>query len=294
MNQKSILVCIFPDLKPNILDRYVLNSVSFANQFKADIQFLTPPDTQKNLDDALKKIPSGPLQKVKTLAHLRASGGTEDQPTCDVGKAVKFYSCDLVIIPSPSKTRSPSKTEIREELSDQAIGPVLILSAQIDLTKTPIQSLFVPMRGEIRMSSSLTLALRLASQMNIPVDLLHVIDQRSRTESPMETTGDQPHHEYRQLLDKILAESCPFSSTQDRSHVRTLYDVQGVPSVEILKAAQDNLSRALIVEWQGSLIQGKAETLKKILNQIEVPVFLVRSEPDQVSVLKIGPENRVA
>ena len=293
MNQRkrSILVCVLSDLRSNSLDRYVVNSVSFANQIDADIHFLTPVDIQKALDAILSRPSRGAFQTIKTVSHPVAG----DWPAGTVHDAVKRHSCDLIVVPSGSINEEIGRgAEIRKDLLEQSTAPVLILSPTVDLAKTPIKSIFVPMSGEIRLSSALTLGLKLASQINVPVDLLHVDEKGSQTESPLETTGDQPHHEYRQLLDKILAEACPFSDTKERACVRTLYNVQGTRSVEIVRAAKDDPSRAFVLEWHGSLIQGRAETLKSILHQIIVPIFLVRTEPDQLSVLKIGPENRVA
>ena len=76
--------------------------------------------------------------------------------------------------------------------------------------------------------------------------------------------------------------------------MRTLYHVQGTPSAEILKAIKNAPSCALITEWHGSLIHGKAETVKTLLHQAAMPIFLVKTEIEQKSILKIGPDDQVA
>lgn len=90
-----------------------------------------------------------------------------------------------------------------------------------------IHSILVPMSGEIRISSALSFGLKLASQIHVPIDLLHVVKGDSKSGSSLETTGDQPHHEYRERLDRVLAEGSPFSDMKERALVRKLYDVQG-------------------------------------------------------------------
>ena len=285
---KTILVCILPDLKTGILSQYVLNSISFANQVGADVHFLMPMESQADVDSALKRITAQGPQAIKTVSHT-AMGAS---PIRAVSEAVKRFSCDLVLIPSGGITREDGYgAELRRDLLEQSCAPILILSPKVDFSKSPLTSVLIPMSGEIRLSSALAFGLHLASRIHVPVDLVHVVRGEN---SPLETSGDQPHHEYRQLLDKVLAEACPFSDAKERAQVRSLYNVQGAPSVEILKAAQNDLSRALIVEWHGSLIHGKAETLKQILQQIGVPVFLIRTVVEQKSVLKIGPEDQVA
>jgi nucleotide-binding universal stress UspA family protein len=211
---------------------------------------------------------------------------SEKRSIAAVNDAVKQYSCELILIPSGSK--------IQKDLLEQSQVPVLFLSPQVDLLERPIKSILVPMSGEIRPSAALKLALELASQFNVPIDLLHVVERRSRSGAALESTGDQPHHEYRQLLDEVIAEACPFSEVKERAQVRTLDNVDGSPSTEILKAIEKDSSRALVIEWHGSLSPGKAGTLKEILEHIAVPVFLVRAESEHICTLKIGPEDQVA
>ena len=150
------------------------------------------------------------------------------------------------------------------------------------------------MSGEIRVSSALKFGLDLTHRLHVPVDLLHVTKPECPIKSPLERIGDQPQHEYRDLLDRILAEASPFSDVNERAKVRTLYEAQGNPATEILNAIKKDPSCALVVEWHGSLVQGRAETLKNILRQVPLPIFLVRTEPMKQSVLKIGPEDQVA
>ena len=154
------------------------------------------------------------------------------------------------------------------------------------------------MSGEICASSALKFGLRLASLIHVPIDLVHVLQGDSQTESftksSLDTLGDQPHHEYRQLLERILAEASPFSDPKEKAQVRSLYQVQGIPSVEIQKAAKNTPSCALVAEWHGSLIHGRAEILKDLLHEIAMPIFLVKTESQEKSILRIGPESEAA
>jgi nucleotide-binding universal stress UspA family protein len=287
----TILVCILPDLKDRILHQYLVNAVSFAKQIGVDVHFLTPEDTQEALSSALNEIPPHELHATKTVSHPIAGNWSPGV----VGEAVKIYSCDLIVVPAGGITEDKGYgAQVRKDLLEQASAPILILSPKIDLVKMPIGSVLVPMSGEIRVSSALEFGLRLADRIHVPVDLLHVIIEEHPTDSPLEKIGDQPQHEYRDLLDRVLAEACPFSETKERARVRNLYHVQGTPSVEILKAANDTPSCALVVQWRGSLINGKAEILKDLLQQIVAPIFLLKTKAEQKSILKIGPERRVA
>ena len=294
----TLLVAILPDLEHEDLRQYILNSASFANQIDANIHFLAPPDTQSILNLTLKEIPAV-NQTLQTVFHPIIGDWSSDV----VNDAVEHYSCDLVVVPlgvpigSITKNRA-ARILIRNELFEKIQSPILILSPKIELPKTPIGSVLIPMSGEICVSSALNFGLRLASRIHVPVDLVHVIQGEFQTESftksSLDTLGDQPHHEYRQLLERILAEASPFSDPKERAQVRSLYQVQGLPSVEILKAAKNTPSCALVAEWHGSLIHGKAEVLKDLLHEIVIPIFLIKTESEETSILRIGPESRVA
>jgi len=295
MNKKrTILVSVLPELEENVLRHYILNSTSFANQIGADMHFLAGCDVQAALNSILKESPVT-YQNLQAIFHPIVGNWSSDI----VNDTVRQYSCDLILVPLGNiNDNGAARSKLRNELFEKAESPILILSPKIDLAKTPIGSVLIPMSGEIYVSAALKFGLRFASLIHVPVDLVHVLPGESGTESfkksSLDTLGDQPHHEYRQLLERILAEASPFSEPKERAQVRSLYQVQGVPAVEILKAAKNEPTCALIGEWHGSLIHGKAEILKDLLNEILIPIFLVKTESEEKSILRIGPESEAA
>jgi nucleotide-binding universal stress UspA family protein len=255
----SIQVRVLPDLEEQALHQYSVNATSFAKQVGVEARFSKPTDAQGDRTSVIDGPPA------------------------------------LIVIPSGRLTEDNGDgARIRMDLLERASTPILLLSPKVDLSKAPIRSVLVPMSGEIRVSAALKFGLRLARRIQVPVDLVHVVGSGAQKRSALEMTGDQPHHEYRELLDRVLAEASPFSDTRERAQVRTLYNVEGTPAVEILKAAGKTPSCALVAEWHGSLLKGKAEILKDLLRQTEIPIFLVKTESEQKSVLRIGPEKRVA
>lgn|GEM_PF-2308122 len=282
IQKKTVLVCIFSDLSPDILHRYIVNAVMFAKSTGSFVHFLVPSNTEEAFNLELKSIPTETLKAIQAVSHLIS----EDLSSRVVNEAIKLYSTDLIVVQSGSV--------FRKEMLEQSSKPILLLSPNVDLVQTPIESVLVPMSGEIRVSPALKFGLRLASVIHVPVDLIHVTIQGDQAKCSLDSLGDQPGHEYRHLLDRVIAEATPFSDTKERARVRTLYHVQGIPSVEILKTAQHTPSCAIVAQWRGLFIQGRAETLKEILHQCAMPIFLIKAEADQKSLLKIGPETRVA
>jgi len=292
MTQKmSILVSVFSDLETKLLERYIDNAISFAILMSADIHFLMPKNSKNYLVLALNRFPKHQLHLIRIVSH----DVPEEYSFETVSDAIERYSCELILVPAGSFSEEDGQSaRIRRDILEHSVTPIMLLSPTVNFMDVPIRSLLVPMSGEIRASSALKFGLQFASQIHVPVDLVHSASGDILEKSPLNPRGDQPHHEYRQHLDRILAEACPFSSTAARAQVRSLSQVEGHPSVEILKLAKNAPSYALVIEWHGSLIHGKAETLKNLLHQIHTSIILVRAENEQRSTLKIGPERQAA
>jgi hypothetical protein len=285
--KRAMLVCVLPDLERDIVKRFLFNVAVFAKRVDLEVHLLNFGGSA-DLHTMLGTLPHRETRGLKMTSHSIA----EDWQSEVVEEAATLYGCDLVVLPFGGISQVPSRGRIN--LLERTSNPIMLLSSAVNLNKTPIRSILVPMSGEIRASSALKFGLRLAKRIHVPVDLVHVVIADGRTDSPLETTGDQPHHVYRDLLDRVLAEASPFSDVRERAQVRTLYDVQGWPAPEILKAVKKTPSCSVVAEWHGSLIHGKAETLKDLLHDFSMPIFLVKAETEQKSVLKIGPETRVA
>ena len=287
----SILVCILPDLQENLLHHYITNAASFAKQVGADVHLLNPRSIQKPLDAVIRGITPSAPQAINIVSH----SAPDSWPPEAVQEALKLYSSDLIVVPSGSATADNGfGPRIRKELLERMEVPVLVLSPLVDLATAPIDSLLVPMSGEIRISSALAFGLKLASRIHVPVDLVHVVIEGTGPGAPLETVGDQPQHECRELLDRVLAEGSPFSDIKERAQVRSLYQVHGAPAAEILKASKRSPSCAIVAQWRGSLIRGRAQTLKDLFQENARPVFLVKAKLDPKSTLKIGSENQAA
>lgn len=286
IRQRNILACVLPDLKNDEINQYCANLWAFSTRIDSAVHFLVSSRLQE------LQVSATPEFKRNAPVFDRL---TEEWTLAKIDEVIQQFICDFIVVPSGEiGTGLGVSAEVRYDLFEKSSKPVLILSPGINLAKTPIESVLIPMSGEIRVSSALEFGLNLAKFIHVPVDLVHVIKDESPAFSSLETTGDQPHHEYRNLLDRVLAEASPFSGSQERNQVRTFYQLTGVPSVEILKIVKKISSCAVVSEWDGSLIHGKAETLKELLRQISMPFFLIKKKRDEKSVLKIGPESRVA
>jgi hypothetical protein len=286
-----ILVCVFSDLKSDSRKKFMINCASFAMQMESDVHFLVPKGLEAEVAPVLRNLSQARGSSLGIISHAISGDPNDDI----VERFVNDYSCGLVILPS---WRGDGENEgdgaDRKGLLEKLEIPILFLSPEADLSARSISSVVIPMSGEIHLSSALKFGLTLANRIHTPVDLVHVLKDGEQLESSLNTLGDQPHHEYQRLLDRVLAEGSPFSNAKERSLVRKLYQVKGAPSAEILKIAKGDPSSVMVVEWHGSLVQGKAEILKDILQQSDVPIFLIKTELEQKSILKIGTERRVA
>ncbi|MGZ6371696.1 MAG: hypothetical protein ACXWPM_13140, partial [Bdellovibrionota bacterium] len=178
---------------------------------------------------------------------------------------------DLLLAPFSSSHLGP--------VLESCPTPVLLIPSRLLEAKLPIEWILVPVSAEQTTNEALRIGIQLGSTKSLPVDILHVSSLAESGEenlTPLELLDDQFHHEYPQMVEQVIAEASPYSTIRERRCIRDYCDRTGdVPSsvLEMMSRAQNGL---LILEWNGVLLQGRAERLKEILRRSEVPVLLTQ------------------
>jgi hypothetical protein len=146
------------------------------------------------------------------------------------------------------------------------------------------------------MNSALAIALRIAYQIKMPIDLIHVTSRTCEYEdtSLLGHLSDHFYHEYPRLVERLISEGSPFSSLRERRLIRKFWHCWGNEANEILKLSTKNISALLVLEWKGILLKGHAAILKFILSNCNQAVLLVRQASQGTSLLKVGKDFRVA
>jgi hypothetical protein len=206
-----------------------------------------------------------------------------------VFKAVEKYACNLIVLVDNS-------TSDEKKILELSSVPVLILPRNFDFGKTTPQGFLVRLSGERRTNEALSLSLRIADQTGSTVDLLHITTpgNPNPADEGLNTLGDQLHHEYGQMPEKIASEASPFSTVEERGRVRRVLHCTGTVTTEITKLIHESPGVILAVEWNGTLAAGRAATVKDTLQNAQCPILFVKAVQEEKSILRVGRNLRAA
>jgi hypothetical protein len=277
----SILFIIPPGIQRKSLLNEFQNAVCLGNWLKSEIHFLIRNDAaqlfQLELSHA-EKIPS------TLIVHTFEKNLAES-----VSNSVHQHSCDLIVMNDGVVLDSKRGVDQRQILESANI-PVLLLPHESQLSKVRFSGFIVPLSGEQRTSSALAVALNLAEQTDTRVDLLHVqpVEEFGAFEHELSELGDQLHHEFEQMVERVVSERSPFSSAAERLRIREFHHCKGPTCPEIAKVLSRAPDSILVLEWSGTLAKGRAQTIKALLHSVRPLILFVRAAQEQKSRLRVG------
>jgi hypothetical protein len=281
---RSMLMPVLPGHDQD-LDRALANAIAVSRWLKAELHLIISGESSV-LERKQAEQRFGPDEPPPKI-HVSAGDLFHDILDC-----VRQYEIDLLMFGMNSIPVEEAYAQAWQGLLLQiAEVPVLICPVDLNLARLPVESLLVPVSGEPRISASLEVALRLANDVKLPVDLIHVTDLESQHAGPpsaLENISEHFYHEYPKVIDQLIAQSSPYSGMRDKLVIRGFQHGSGCIADQILKCVQERTSCLLVLEWKGSLASGRASTIKSAMAHHSFPILLVREVPKQRSVLKVG------
>ncbi|MGZ3689664.1 MAG: hypothetical protein ACXWP5_08850 [Bdellovibrionota bacterium] len=264
--KRTCLLALFPEIHEEARRVLILNAVILARWMPFELQLAA------SAQDAL--IIRGELSTIQRT--VSAPGVIPIHPLSGDFSAgllalLRAREIDLLLAPFSSSHLGP--------VLESCPTPVLLIPSRLLEAKLPIEWILVPVSAEQTTNEALRIGIQLGSTKSLPVDILHVSSLAESGEenlTPLELLDDQFHHEYPQMVEQVIAEASPYSTIRERRCIRDYCHRTGdVPSsvLEMMSRAQNGL---LILEWNGVLLQGRAERLKEILRRSEVPVLLTQ------------------
>jgi hypothetical protein len=290
----AILAFVFPGSDSRLRLRLLRSLLEVASWLDMEIHLAVPRDDQYELQTELETVirqtrpPSSPV-----IIHRLANEPLHETVTETV-RLTSELGVDYVIIEELDfENTSAEPLRLLHDLLERSPAPVLILPFGVQAEIRSTETFVVPLSGEQRPCQALTHALKLAERTDVSVTLLHVCEPgRSCVCLPtgLESLGDQPHHEYLQMLDKVVSEGSPQSSLRERRRVNRFAHLSGGPPEEIARFMSTTARSLLILEWKGVLMNGHAETLKSVLKSVQAPVLIVKVARVPATTLKMGGE----
>ena len=286
---QSILVIIPPKSPKITLQRLVWNSMLLAQWIQCEAHFLADPIESQTTQTIITEFTRRHKHAPFTLVIHPSTGNATDR----VLETIRKYSCSLVVLQDGAILHSIKGIDERR-LLELSPSPVLLLPMGFDFRKHPPQSFLVPLSGETKQNEALTVSLQLAVHTSSSVDFLHIMNpgEPCNCARRLESLGDQFHHEYGLRLEHIASEASPYSTVEERSHLRHFLQCTGFTTAEVVKTLSQLPGAILVLEWKGSLATGHAKIIKGILKETFSPILFVKTAHERKSTLRVGKNLR--
>jgi len=266
-------------------------AVWMASQLKGRVHILhigAPPG-----EDPLARL--GVPEKFRGIVDFHEVHG---DPATEILAAEKRFGVDLIVMTArgeSSETKAPDPLKIvghiAREVIEKSEAPIMLLPL-LYREALPWRSVLVPISGESGTDESLSVALRLAQQLDLSVSIAHVASSDGKHgEAVMGMTSDQPHHEYPHMLNEFISRSCPMASAEERARIEDFRLCHGDIAQELLTLIEKKHTSVLVVGWHGKFVAGHAHVLKTLIQRITCPLLLVKALPRQRFRLKVGEES---
>lgn len=218
---------------------------------------------------------------------------TTGDPTADILAATGTYRIGLIVmtarggsVPGIADDPLGPLGRVARGVIEQSPVPVLVLPRAYEEV-LPWRTGLAPVSGEIETDQSLMLALQLANALDVGLTIAHVV-QDSRAGEGTLPFMDAPHHEYPEILNELVARSCPLSGTAERRRIGALRLYRGDVARALLELTEQKHMDVVIAGWHGFLGTGHAQVLKTLLKRLHCPLLLVKRRTKEAFRLKVG------
>lgn len=246
-----------------------------------------------------------PLPGHEALARLHVPGAQRAQVVLHqlpenadaaVLEAITTYGVDLVVMSARGESASAGLKlsqrlgTVAQTVIEQSPVPVLLLPVRYREV-LPWTSMLAAVSGETAADQALEAATQLAAVLQLKVTVVHVEDGPCAPGSmPLGAYADAAHHEYPRRIEEMVERGL-FGCTPDERHgIDEVLLRRGEPAQVLLDQAARHDSSLLALGWHGALGTGHALVLKRLLEEAECALLLVRKAKGSTARLKVGEE----
>jgi nucleotide-binding universal stress UspA family protein len=244
-----------------------------------------------------------PLAGREALARLHAHGIDQshvvlhqmaEDAEAAVADAIAAYAVDLVVMSACGASASAGLKPLQrlgsvaEAVIAQSPVPVLLLPRSYR-EALPWTSMLVAASGDTSADRALATATRLAAALKLPVTVIHAEDDSDAAwPEPLGHYSDAAHHEYPGRVEGIVERALATSTPEECGCVdQALLRCGDVAAVLLEQIAQRTAS-VLTLGWHGALGRGRALVFKRLLEEAQCPLLVVRRMEAPRAHLKVG------
>lgn len=240
--------------------------------------------------DALARLRVPHAQGARVVVH-QVPGGAE----AAVLQEIAAHHIDLVVMSahgeSVSAHRAPSRRvgSIAQAVIERSPVPVVLLPARYR-ESLPWTSMLAAASGEACADWALETAAHLAAALRLKVTVVHSEDGPSGARTALGAYADAPHHEYPQRLQQLVERGLVGCAAEEVHCVGEILLRPGEPGSVLLEQIARRGSSVLALGWHGALGAGRALVLKRLLEEAECALLLVRKAEHFRARLKVGSD----
>lgn len=166
--------------------------------------------------------------------------------------------------------------------------PVVLLPARYR-ESLPWTSMLAAASGEAAADHALLAAAQLAAALRLKLTVVHSEDGPPGAEAaPLGGYADAPHHEYPLRLEHLVERGLAGCAAERAELACEILLCRGDPGSVLLEQIAKHHSSVLALGWHGELGTGRALVLKRLLEEAECALLLVREIKHFRAQLKVG------
>lgn len=241
--------------------------------------------------EALARLRIPAAERARVVVHQLDTAANDA-----VLAAVTAFAVDLVVMSARGESAAAGL-----DLS-QRLGAV----AQAVIERSPVPVVLLPVRyreafpwtsmlaaasGEAAADQALELAVQLGSSLRLNVTVLHSEDgPRVSGAAPLSGYSDTAHHEYPNRLEELVERALSGCTREECKCINEVLLRRGDAAEVVLEQLAHQHSSVLALGWHGDLGAGRAPVLKRLLEEAECALLLVRGTEESSTRLKVGKE----
>lgn len=210
--------------------------------------------------------------------------------------AITTHGVDLVVMSTRGKSASAGLNlsqrlgTVAQAVIERSPVPVLLLPLHYREV-IPWTSMLAAASGEMAADQALEAVTQLAAALRIKVTVVHAEDgPEAGYGLPLGAYADAAHHEYPGRIEEMVERGLSGCTSEECYSVDQVLLRRGEPAKVLLEQVARYGSSVLALGWHGTLEAGRALVLKRLLEEAECALLLVRSAERSTARLKVGED----
>jgi nucleotide-binding universal stress UspA family protein len=244
-----------------------------------------------------------PLPKREALARLHIPGAKSAHvilhqfsahAEAAVMEAITAYGVDLVVMSARGESASAGlRLSQRLGTVAQAViegSPVPVLLLPIRYREVlPWTSMLAAASGDTAADQALETAIQFAATLGLRLSVVHAENgQDAGGAAPLGAYADAAHHEYPRRIQEMVGRGVAACTAEECHCINQVLLRRGDPAAVLLEQIADHAASVLALGWHGVLGAGRALVLKRLLEEAECALLLVRRMERSAARLKVG------